>query len=165
MTRGLVSIAHQGTLINVSFMSEMFEGAIGDIYGTPKECSEQTCVSKPAIPSIIPYWPVAPARIVKNILMIAMASEKGVITKDVIAVMATTITIGAPINPAETAASPITRAPTILTACPTTFGKRTPASLSISNMININKASINTGKGVPSCAAAILTNSAGGNNS
>jgi multidrug efflux pump subunit AcrA (membrane-fusion protein) len=62
----------------------------------------------------------------------------------------TTVTIGAPIRPADTADSPITRAPTILTAWPIGLGSRTPASLNISNAIIIIPASTTAGKGTPS---------------
>jgi len=59
-----------------------------------------------------------------------MESFKAGITKPVIAVRATTITIGALTNPAVTAASPMTNAPTILIAEPMGRGILTPASLS-----------------------------------
>ncbi|CEY37786.1 Uncharacterised protein [Streptococcus pneumoniae] len=66
------------------------------------------------------------------------------------------MTKGAEIIPACTAACPITSAPTILTADPTGFGNRTPASLKPSNKNSIISASMTAGNGMPSRAAAIL---------
>ncbi len=64
--------------------------------------------------------------------------------------MDTTITIAGETNPACTAASPKTSAPTIEIAEPTARGNRTPASRKISNVISIINASIIAGKGTPS---------------
>ena len=46
--------------------------------------------------------------------------------------MAIITNIGAPISPADTVASPMTMAPMIDTAWPTTLGNRSPASRMIS---------------------------------
>ena len=65
--------------------------------------------------------------------MIEAESSCSGTTKPATAVMAIAITIGAPTSPADTAASPIISAPTMLIACPTGLGSLTPASRSISN--------------------------------
>lgn len=83
-------------------------------------------------------------------------SHSGVTNSDM-AVMATVITMGAPTKPADTAASPMTNAPTMLTACPIGRGSRRPASRRISNASSSNSASIKAGKGVPSRALAIVS--------
>ncbi len=64
-------------------------------------------------------------------LMIVHASEMAGIINVEIAVNATVTTIGAPMSPADTAASPITSAPKIDIARPTGRGSLTPASFSI----------------------------------
>lgn len=73
-----------------------------------------------------------------------------------IPVKATTTTIGVETRPAETAASPMTRAPTILMAGPMARGIRSPASRRISKVTSIKKASRKVGKGIPSRAAAMV---------
>ena len=78
------------------------------------------------------------------------------------AVIETTITIAAEINPASTAAVPITNAPTMDIADPIALGILNPASLNISNVISMITASTNAGNGTPSRWAAKLINSAGG---
>src|SRR5690606_25824156 len=75
-----------------------------------------------------------------------------------IPVRAITITIGALTNLANTAASPITKAPTILTADPTDSGNRTPASLRISKTNNSTRVSSMAGRGTPCLADIILSN-------
>ncbi len=78
------------------------------------------------------------------------------IENDAMPVLATMMTIGAEINPARTAASPITIAPTMLTAEPIARGKRKPASRNPSNMISIINVSKKVGNGMPSLAAEML---------
>lgn len=68
------------------------------------------------------------------------------------AVREMTITVAGPIKPADTAVWPITRAPTMLTACPKERGILILASLKISKMIITSSASSTAGKGVPSLA-------------
>ncbi len=79
------------------------------------------------------------------------------------AVMATTITMLGETSPARMDASPITRPPTMLTACPTVLGSRTPASRSTSNIASIKSASATAGKGMPSRAVAMLRSNVVGN--
>ncbi len=79
--------------------------------------------------------------------------------KEAIPVIATTITINGDTMPAWTAAWPITRAPTILTAWPTARGSLIPASRRASKVISITSASSTAGKGTPSLAAAMLIRS------
>ena len=77
--------------------------------------------------------------------------------KLVIADKAVMITIGAPIIPASTAACPITRVPTILTAVPTALGILIPDSRINWKITSLIRVSIRTGKGIPSLAAAKVT--------
>ncbi|MNP50083.1 hypothetical protein D3C76_1443210 [compost metagenome] len=51
------------------------------------------------------------------------------------------------VNPASTAAVPITIPPTIPIVCPILEGRRAPASRSSSKVVSINKASRTGGKG------------------
>ena len=78
------------------------------------------------------------------------------------AVSETTMTIMGAISPADTAVSPITKAPTILMAEPTARGRRTPASRRISKTIIIINASNRAGKGTPSWPAAMAISSSVG---
>ncbi|MNI98274.1 hypothetical protein D3C73_1570910 [compost metagenome] len=75
---------------------------------------------------------------------------------EAIPVIATTMTMGGETSPAEMAACPMTRAPTMLTADPTCLGRRSPASRRASNMISISKASTKTGKGICSLVLAMV---------
>lgn len=79
-----------------------------------------------------------------------MAMAKEGRAKELTPVKATTITIAGETRPALTAASPITKAPTMLTACPTGRGNLTPASRKTSKIISRMKASTTAGKGIPS---------------
>ena len=111
-------------------------------------CTAQMLHSSRETPIIIPYSPrVPPSTINKNRSSVTEPYREG-ITKELMAVRATIITMGAPISPARTADSPMTNAPTILTACPTALGKRSPASRMTSNRKWINRASTTRGKGV-----------------
>ena len=73
--------------------------------------------------------------------------------------MAITITIAVENIRAVTPASPMTNAPTMLTAAPIARGIRTPASRTISNTPSMRRASTNVGKGKPSLALAIESRS------
>ncbi len=75
------------------------------------------------------------------------------------AVAETIITMAGDTKPALMAASPITRPPTILTACPIVFGRRTPASRSTSKVNSMIRASATAGKGIPSLTEAMLKSS------
>ncbi len=77
--------------------------------------------------------------------------------KPEIAVIATTIIMGALTICAWTAASPKTIAPTMLKAWPIGPGRRTPPSRMISNNSPITNTSTTAGKGTPCLEAAMLT--------
>ena len=79
--------------------------------------------------------------------------------------IATTITVGAAANRAETAASPSTRPPTMLIVCPMAPGVRAPASLSASSTNSIRRISQPMGRGTPRCAAETANSSRAGTNS
>ncbi len=64
--------------------------------------------------------------------------------------MATMITTGAETIPAVTAASPMISAPTMVTAEPTSFGRRSPASRTASKASSISTVSTMVGKGIRS---------------
>ena len=74
------------------------------------------CISTPKNPIDIPNPPNADARIIIIILSIEIESPCSGIINSATAPIATVITIGAPTIPAETAASPMIKAPTILIA-------------------------------------------------
>lgn len=93
-----------------------------------------------------------------SLIMMISASILGE-RKPVIPANADTITIGALKSLASTADCPITSAPTILIVYPTTVGILTPASLSISNIKSIIRASTMVGKGIPCLDAEILRSS------
>ncbi|MNJ62260.1 hypothetical protein D3C77_580950 [compost metagenome] len=81
------------------------------------------------------------------------------IVNEAIPVAATMMTIGADTIPACTAAWPITRAPTMLTAEPIALGRRIPASRSPSKTSSIIIASMIAGNGTPSRAPEMLIRS------
>ncbi|MNI88382.1 hypothetical protein D3C73_1456780 [compost metagenome] len=90
--------------------------------------------------------------------MVRLAAYRGII-KDAIPVIATIMIIGAETIPADVAAWPMMRAPTMLTAEPTCFGSLTPASRSASKEISIINASTSAGNGISSLALAMLRSS------
>lgn len=95
----------------------------------------------------IPNKPAVAAKIISGNLKMrtAFIMLKVGIVKEATAVAAITITMAGEIRPTVTAAWPITRAPTILMACPMTRGKRIPASISISKTTCIARASTTAG--------------------
>ena len=97
--------------------------------------------------------------------MNVVASNSFGITKLVIAVTAIIITINGPMIPADTAAFPITRAPTMLTAEPIGLGRRMPASFKISNVMSMISASTSAGKGTLESPAVIEKSSGVGTSS
>jgi hypothetical protein len=113
---GLLNIVQIGALTNVSFKSLVLRGAKGDKYGVPKDLKEAIWINIAKSPIAIPYPPITAARMRSIKRIIAPESVCAGTTKLDTAVRATTMTIGAPMRPADTADSPITSAPTILTA-------------------------------------------------
>lgn len=111
-----------------------------------------------ASPAKIPKSPSADAKIIKGNLSrrTEMARLKIGVAKEEIPVSATTTTIAADTSPALRAASPMTKAPIMLTACPKITGSRIPASLRSSNTISIRIASTTAGKGIWFLCAAML---------
>ncbi|MNE75336.1 hypothetical protein D3C80_1714830 [compost metagenome] len=81
------------------------------------------------------------------------------LSRVVIPVSPTTITIGALTIRASTAAWPSTSAPTMLTACPMELGILAPASRRISKIVSMSTASTTVGNGTDKRAAAILSSS------
>src|SRR5699024_10643346 len=78
------------------------------------------------------------------------------IVNEAIPVKATTMTTGAETIPADTADSPRTNAPTILTADPICLGSRNSVSRSATKVISIINTSMNTGQGTSSRAVIIF---------
>ena len=89
---------------------------MGAVTGIPKLFCEHRFIATTESPSIMPKRPQKPLIKIKAKRRIVIDSYNEGTTNALIAVNATTITIGEPIIPAVTAASPIIKAPTILTA-------------------------------------------------
>lgn len=102
--------------MKVSLIAENENGANGAIYIDPIFCKLHILTSINTTPKVIPYSPNVPANMIKINLKIVTASYNDGTTKADIAVSPTTSSIGAPISPAVTAASPMTNAPTMLIA-------------------------------------------------
>ncbi|MPN14032.1 hypothetical protein SDC9_161358 [bioreactor metagenome] len=115
--------------------------------------------------NINPYSPRSAAKIRFSILVKTIGPSIDGTKKLEVPVIAVIIIIGALINLAETAASPRTRAPTILTVCPIFEGSLLLASIISSNTKSISISSTILGKGTESLEANILTKSGVGNNS
>lgn len=96
----------------------------------PKDRSPAKCSTIIKMPNKMPYNPInAPSAIrTKRMIRAAMDIPVSGITKLEIAVTDTMMTMADEINPASTAACPITRVPTMEMAWPMFFGILTPAS-------------------------------------
>ena len=129
-------------------MALMLKGEMGARNGMLWMFIAAMLTSSRQAPSITPYSPREPPRMMKANRRMAIGPYRLGSTKEHRAVSATMMTIGAPISPARTADSPMTSAPTMLTAWPTALGKRSPASRMISNRKWMSSASTVRGKGV-----------------
>ena len=149
--------------MNTSRIAPKLKGEIGAMNGMLCTFSAQMLHKSSTAPSITPYRPRAPPSTIKTKRRIAMAPYREGRTKELMAVKATMMTIGAPMIPARTALSPMTSAPTMLTACPTALGKRSPASRMISNRKWMRSASTVRGNGVACSELRKVISSTGGN--
>ena len=155
----------QPALTKVSLIANELNGAIGEVNGTPKLVFEHIFTSNAENTSINPQIPVVPPTNININLIIAIGSYSLGITYDESAVKAIIIKVGPPIKPELTALSPITKAPTILTACPSAFGSLNPASLIISYIKWTSRDSVINENGVVATDDAILFKSCVGNTS
>src|SRR5699024_1537349 len=141
-----------GKRIKASFQSRKWKGENGAIYGMQSEVKDTMCVKTASSIIVKPYEPnkqVAPNKAIRSK---AVTSAIGVITKAAINEMETIMTVGAPTRDVDTATSPRIRGPTIVTAVPTCFGNRTPASRTTSNIMIIIITSKASGNGTDSLA-------------
>ncbi len=156
---GLRLIAHHGARTTLSFRSLGTTGARGSMNGTPNDSIAAKWARNAKTPTAMPYKPRIAAKKrnanLSNLAPTAMLNEG--VAKDATPVPATTITMIDDTEPDLIAASPNTSTPTILTAGPTSLGRRMPASRTTSNVSSIIRASDNAGKGIPSHCAAILS--------
>ena len=134
-----------------SLSSVFIIGAIGAVYGYPKESILHNLVINIIIPINSPNSPKNADKIRSIILkyLIEYINEFEVNNNPLIMLIAITIIIIGETIPALTAASPITKPPKIDTEVPTLEGILASLSLNISKQIIIKSASIKPGNGTP----------------
>ena len=118
------------------------KGDIGAVYGNPKSPVAHILNNTADPNRLIPKIPHIPPQIINTIRRIVIAGARSGITKPLITESAATVRSGVLIRPEVTAASPIIRPPTILTAPPTALGSRRPAYLIISYIISTPTVSV-----------------------
>lgn len=148
-----------------SLQNALLPGAMGAVYGIPKEFIPHIPSSIQNSSVTIPKGPRRPPANIYRMRSTVIGSYSDGTTKVQIAVIAATMTTGVPTMPALTAASPTMSAATRLTEWPMGLGRRSPASRTISSRKLTNSASINSGSGVASSADATLYSSSGGSSS